>query len=422
MGMRLRQIVKLIFLLSTLFAFSACGGGGSPIPYKVIDNVTLFNILKDGNQEQGFTGVASFIDTKVVFQGADMFLGLPIDPAVAALITTNVNSFLETSSPVFDSGTSPASAGVTVDATLKKITVALFEMDGAQKNADITFSWRFANNSVVRSYTKTYVNGDFKGSTYTSTWTYTYNSGLTTATFTDSIDETELLASTKTLTKKQTCSGNAKYTRNNSDSSLASLTSAEFTQSHTETNNDTARTYTLNGNVKMTGTTATAGSLSFNGGFSFDLPSYNTVSGLVTLANGTYGKGFDGANNAYYNETDISNGTLTLKSVTDYANYVPTVNPASLQGAWLGAFTDSCSTTGAGQLELSVSAVTATWVGMSSDSSRFYGTLISIDATGLHLKNNALLWGDSTTVTDSTINGTWSFGGCGGTFSVIKQP
>ncbi|MBV5341723.1 MAG: hypothetical protein J0665_19575 [Deltaproteobacteria bacterium] len=419
MGMHLQRIIKCILLLLAPLMFPACGGGGGggAVPYKTIDNVSLFSALKDGSQEQNFPGVASFIDTKVVFQGADMFFGLAIDDAVKDLITTNVNSFLETSSPVFSSVLSPASAGVTVDATLKKITVALSET-----NANITISWSFANNSVVRSYTKTYVNGDFKGSTYTSTWTYSYNSGVTTATFTDSVDETELLASTKTLTKKLTYNGSVKYVRDLSDSSLASLTSAEFTQNHTETNNDTALTYILNGTVKMTGTAATSGTLSFDGGFSFDLPSYTTVSGLITLTTGTYGTGFDSANNVYYNETNILNGTLTLTSQADYSGYIPvTTNAPALRGSWVGEFTDSCSVNNPGNIDLSITETTSTWKGMSSDLSRIYGALILIDATGLHLKNNALSWGDSSTVTATTIAGNWSFGGCVGTFSVEKQ-
>ena len=424
MGMHLQRIITCILLLLLPLVFSACGGGGGggSIPYKSIDNVSLSSALKDGSQEQNFPGVASFIDTKVVFQDTDMFLGLTIDPAAKALITTNVNSFLETPSPVFNSVLSPAPDGVTVDATLKKITVALSEMDDTQKNADITISWRFAGNSVVRSYTKTYVNGDFKGSIYTSTWTYTYNSGVTTATFTDSTDETKLLASTKTLTKKLTYNGSVKYVRNNTDSSLASLISAEFNQSHTETNNDTALTYILNGTVKMTGTAATSGTLSFDGRFSFALPSYKTVSGLISLTNGTYGKGFDSANNVYYNETNISNGTLNLTSQADYTAYTPaTTNALALRGAWVGAFTDSCSVVTPGNIALSITETTSTWNGMSSDLSRIYGALIAIDATGLHLKNNALPWGDSSTVTATTIAGNWSFGGCGGTFSVTKQ-
>ena len=427
MGKQIQHITKLFVALLLSVVLSSCGGNWvnpQPAPYRAIDNLSLFNALKDGSLEQSFPGVSSFIDTRVAFQGADMFLGLPVGPAVNSLITKNVNSHLETSSPVFDGGPTPPSAGVTVDASLKKITVALSEMNGAQKNADITFSWRFAANSVVRSYTKTYVAGDLKGSTYSSTWNYTYNTvtGLTTAVFTDSIDETKLLASNKTQTQKAAHNGTVVYKRNIVDSTLTSLSSADFSQNHTETNNDTARTNAMNGTVKMAGTTATAGNLAFDGGFSFDLPSYKTVTGLVTLVNGTYGKGFDNTSSAYFNETNISNGTLTLASQTDYSSSTSAINSASLRGAWTGAFTDSCSTVGAGKLELSITEATATWFGASSDSSRFYGTLIIIDSSGLHLKNNALNWGDSSKVTETTIEGAWSSGGCGGTFSIVKQP
>jgi len=419
MGRQIRHITKFVLALLFSVVLSACGGGGGDggggqqsAPYKAIDNLTLFNVLKDGSPEQSFPGVSSFIDTSVVFQGADMFLGLQMDSDVKSLITKNVNSYLEATSPVFDAGPTPPYAGVAVDASLKKITVAL---------PDITVSWTFAANSVVRSYAETRSTGDFKGSAYLSTWNYTYNAvtGLTTAVFTDSIDET---TSNNTQTQKASHNGTVVYKRNSADSSLTNLSSANFSQIYTETNNGIPRTYTMNGNVKMTGVTATAGNLTFDGDFSFTLPSYQTVAGLVTLANGTYGKGFDSANNAYFNETNISSGTLTLTSQTDYSSYTPVVNAVSLRGAWLGTFDDSCSTTGAGRLELSITETTATWFGSSADSSRIYGTLITIDGSGLHLKDNSLNWGDSNEVTDSSIKGTWSSGGCGGTFSIVKQP
>jgi hypothetical protein len=420
MGMHLLRIIRLVMLLPALLVFTACGGGGGGgVSYKSIDNESLSSVLKVGDQEQGFPGVTSFIDTKVVFQGSDMFLGLTIDSAVKALITKNVNSFLETSPPVFDSGPSPSSTGVTVDAALKKITVALSEMDGAQTNANIIISWSFVGNSVVRSYTKTYVDGELKGTTYSSTWTYSYSSatGLTTALFTESINETKLLPSGKKQTKKASYNGTVKFVRSTVDGSLVSLASADYSQLHTETNNDTALTWTLDGNVKMTGIPSTAGgNLSFDGGFSLDIPSYKTVTGKAVLTNGAY------VNNAILNSTaDIDSGTLTLTSQADYSSYTPTTtNALALRGVWLGTFTDSCGVT-PGDIELSITETTATWFGMSSDLSSVYGTLISIDATGLHLKNNVLSWGNSSNVNNTTMDGTWSFGGCSGNFSVTKQ-
>ena len=88
----------------------------------------------------------------------------------------------------------------------------------------------------------------------------------------------------------------------------------------------------------------------------------------------------------------------------------------------MGAFTDSCSVARPGNIEMMITDSEATWNGMSSDLSRIYGRLIYIDANGLHLKNNDLSWGDSSKVTATTIEGSWSFSGCGGTFSVTKQP
>ena len=426
MGVQIRHITKMVIILLFFVVLASCGGGGTTTTsYKAINNPSLFTILKDGSPEQSFPGVSSFIDTKVVFQGVDMFLGLTIDAVVKTLITSNVNSFLETATPVFDGGSAPFPVGVTVDAALKKITVALSETRDSQTTADISISWVFAANNIVRSYTKTYIAGELKGSTYTSSWRFTYSSTteLTTAAFTDSVNETKLLASSKTQTKKTAHNGTVIYKRNNSDGTLTNLTSADFSQNHTETNNATARTYTLNGNVKMTGTTATTGNLSFDGGFTFDIPSYQAVSGLITLTNGTYGKGFDNVSNAYYNETNISNSsTLAITSQSDYSATAPASNAASLRGAWLGAFTDNCSTTGSGKLELSITEATATWNGITSDSSRIYGTLIAIDGSGLHLKNNGLSWGDSSKIAGTTIEGAWSSGGCGGTFTVVKQP
>lgn len=421
MGMHLRRIIMLVLLLPSLLIFTACGGGGGggSAPYISIDNERLLSVLRNGDQEQGFPGVTSFIDTKVVFLGSDMFLGLTIDSAVKDLITTNVNRFLETPSPGFDRGPSPSSTGVTVDALLKKITVALSEMDGDQTNANIIISWSFATNSVVRSYTKTYVDGELKGTTYSSTWTYSYSSetGLTTALFTDSINETRLLSG-KTQTKKASYNGTAKFHRSTVDVSLDSLFSADYNQLHTETNNDTALTWTLNGSVKMTDipSSTPGGKLSFDGGFSLDIPSYKTVTGKAVLTDGAY------LNNTILNSTaDIALGALSLTSQADYSDYTSTTNNASaLRGAWVGTFTDSCDVN-PGDIELSITETTATWFGRSYDSSRVYGTLISIDASGLHLKNNALSWGNSSNVNDTTIDGTWSLGGCSGSFSVTKQ-
>ena len=405
----IRTFARFIPLMLLSLLFSACGSGSSPVPYTAINNQSLFNVLKGDSPD--FPGVASFIDTKVVFQGGDMFLGVPIDAAAKTLITKNVNSFLEASSPVFDAVLSPTPTGITVDASLKKITY---------KDAETTISWLFTGNSVVRSFTEIPLTGDLTGSSYASTWTYTYSpaTGLTTATINDSTNETSLLKHTKIIASYN---GTVKYTRSTVNSSLSGLTSADFTQNHTETNSSTALTWVQNGTVKMTGTTATGGNLAFDGGFSFDLPTYNTVAGLVTLANGTYGMGFASASNSYSNETNISNGTLVLKSQTDYSHFTPITNALTLRGSWTGAFTDSCSTTGAGKIDLSVLEATATWFGMSQDSSRFYGANLLIDGTGVHLKNSTLQWGDSNKVTDTTIEGTWSFGGCGGTFNVVKQ-
>jgi len=405
-----RKFPRLIPLLLLSLVFSACGGGSPSVPYTTIKSDSVLSSVLKGDSPD-FPGVASLIDTKVVFQGSDMFLGVPIDVTAKALVTKNVTSFLETSSPIFDAVLSPIPTGITVDASLKKITY---------KDAETTISWLFTGNSVVRSFTKASLAGDLTGSSYSSVWTYSYSSstGLTAATINDSTNETSLLKHTTTSASYK---GNVIYTRSADNSSLTALTSADFTQNHTETSSSTALTWTQNGNIKMTGVTATGGNLAFDGSFSFDIPTYKTVAGLVTLANGTYGMGFNPASNSYSNETNISNGTLTLKSQTDYANFTPITNAMTLRGTWTGAFTDSCSTTGPGKIDLSVSEAKATWFGMSQDSSRFYGALILIDNTGLHLKNNTLQWGDSTKVTDTTIDGTWSFDDCGGTFKIVKQ-
>ena len=391
MGTHLRRIATHALILLAPLVFSACGAGDAPPP-KPIDNPLLSSTLKVGNQELGFPGMASYIDTKVVFQGGDMFLGLSLDTAVKALIIKNCNSFLMDSPPSFDGGPSPSASGVTVNAALKKITF---------KTGDVTVSWLFSGNSVVRSYAKT-------AAAEPSTWTFTYNpaTGLTSASFVEPVSE----AVAGSTTTRTSYSGSMKYVHA-ADYSLTSLTSAEFTQTHMETDSSTARTMILNGNVKMSGTTATGGDLTFAGGFSFDLPPYGTVTGTAGLTNGTYGP----------IRANISNGILTIASQTDYSHVSPSANPLSLQGVWLGTFTDSCAAT-PGTIVVSISAATAIWVGISSDLARIYGAQVAIDANGLHLKNNALSWGDSSSISATAIAGSWSSGSCNGTLNVLKQP
>ncbi len=393
----LRQISKLILMMLVPLTISSCGGGGGSNgpAYVPITNAPLVSALKDGTPD--FPGIASFIDTKVVFQGGDMFLGLSIAPAAKALITKNVNSFLETSSLVFDSTLSPLPTGVTIDPALKKIMFT---------DAGTTVSWSFSGGSVVRSYVKS-------AGAEPATWTYSYSAvtGLTTAVIKEPLYTDVSVINT---TKKTSYSGTVLYARSRVDSSLTSLTSADFTQTHSETNSVTGLTWALDGNVKMTA--ATTGNLSFDGGFSSDIPSYKTVSGKAVLANGTYD------NNAIINSTKIDPGTLTLTSQTDYSGYVPVAtNPVPLQGTWVGTFTDTCSVNN-GDLQFSISETAASWYGMSHDLTRNYGTLLSIaTASSVRLSNNTLSWGASTSVSATTIDGTWSYEGCGGFFKVIKQ-
>ncbi len=401
---------RFVFILLTLLVLSACSGS-APAPYIAIKSDSVItSVLKDTGPD--FPGMATFIDTKVVFQGGALFLGVPIADTAKALVTKNITSFLESPSPVFDAALSPVPTGVTVDASLKKITYT---------DNENSISWLFTGHTVVRTFTKTVRSGDLTGSSYSSVWNYSFNAstGLTTATINDYVNETSLLKHTNKIASYQ---GDVVFTRSTDTSSLKTLTSADFSQSHTETNSSTALTWTQNGNVKMVGTSDTAGTLAFDGSFSFDIPTYNRVAGLVSLANGTYGMGFSSASNSYSNQNNISNGsTLILKSQTDYATFIPVTNALALRGDWLGTFTDTCSTTGPGKIELSILEATATWYATSQDSSRFYGTLISINTTGVHLKNNALPWGDSSNISDTTIVGTWSDGGCGGIFNISKQ-
>ncbi|MFZ4857554.1 MAG: hypothetical protein ACOYL3_14265 [Desulfuromonadaceae bacterium] len=404
METQLLKIAKLVMIMLVPFAITACGGGGGgstpqPEPKIEITNPGLISLLK-GSPD--FGGIGSYIDTNAAFNAADIFLGLAVPADAKSIITENYNRYLQGAPPAsFYSGTSPYSGGVAVNTGQNKISVTL---------PDITVSWVFSGSGVTRTYAK----NSAGGTNNSSTTVYSYNSGngLTTASFSESVDETSV-SSGKPHTKKAAYAGTVAFERSATDSTLISLKNATFSQSHTETNSN----YAMSGTVVMTGT-GTAGTLAFeNGTYSFDLPSYNTVSGTISMTGGSYGKGGNAGSGSYANNNTIENSTLKITSTKDYSNFTPVVNSVAL-GVWAGTFTDSCTPAKAGSLGMSITATTATWWGISSDSTRVYGDLIAIDGTVLNLKNSAASWGTSSSITASTVAGTWSSGSCSGTFSV----
>ena len=409
MQTHLFKIAKLVLIVLVPFVFIACGGGSNPQPEPKIEitNPELISLLK-GTAD--FGGIGSYIDTNAAFNAADIFLGLAVPADAKLIITENYNRYLQGTPPAsFYSGTSPYDSGVVVNTGQHKISVTL---------PDITVSWLFSGSTVTRVFSK--INAS--GVTDSSTTAYSYNagSGLTTASFSESVDETSV-SSGKPHTIKASYAGTVVFERSVTDSTLITLKNATFSQSHAETNSN----YTMSGTVVMTGTgtTGTAGNLAFeNGTCSFDLPPYDTVSGSVSMTGGSYDMGANAGSGSYANNNVIKDSTLKLTSTKDYSTFIPVVNSVAVRGIWLGTFTDSCTPAKSGSLQMSITDISATWWGFSSDSTRVYGDLIAIDGTVLNIKNSTASWGSSLSITASTIAGTWSFGSCSGTFSVNKQP
>jgi len=398
---------------------------------KTITNKELVSVLRDGNTKQDFPGLGSYIDTKAPYRGNDMFLGLSLDNGVKDIINKNFSSYLNLSKPPEFCSDSGSFDGITIDSSKKMINVVLNETSDGTGAATITVNWSFGVNKIVRSYEKKYVDGEKKGSTHSSIYTYStgtnytedYVDGvdtkLTNVVFKEAINERYLSATGYTQTLSASYEGTSIYKRDGNNS-LRRLASAKFNQKLSEYNSHTKHSNTVDGIVMMKGEDA-SGNLAFDGSYSFYLPSYGIVSGIITVTTGTYARGY--YNGAYVNNNNFDGDGVAFTSQSDYADYTVTQYPVWLQGTWSGTFTDSCNASG-GQIAMSVSDITATWWGLSMD--RIYGTaveIVEIDGSYIvRLKNDSAIWANDVKVNegDTHIGGTWSYNGCSGSFSLHK--
>ena len=424
---RFRVLVCSVLVAAMLCLLPGCGGGGggTPAPDIKISNTSLLSVLGNNSPDYNFPGIGSFIDSKVAFNTADMFLNLPFDTVTKALVTENCNRFLKipVAPPAVLYQGSSLPNNVVVNALANTITASLSESSGGVTVATTTVTWSFTGTGVQRLYVKRYTAGSLNNSVYQSSVSYTYTgvNGIIHAIFSEAADQTRLVASGNAQTVKARYSGTVDFTRSTDDGSLLTLTNATISQTHTEFDPDSGYSQTLNGSLVLQGILAQSGSFTFNGNFSFGLPLYNTVAGSVSMTGGKFGNGINNLEYMYFNEIDVSTAVMVFLSKTDYSSVLPAINPAAFQGAWVGAFTDSCSTGNPGKLELSITDALASWFGQSDDKTRNYGVSAVVDGSVLRIRNDASPWGISTSVSDTLISGNWSSGGCGGTFSVQKK-
>lgn len=391
-------------------------------PTKFILNEYLLSVLKDGNQEEDFPGLGSYIDTKVPYRGADMFLGLDINSTVREIINENINRYLgPTTAPEFYtvSGDFP---GVTIDSAQKVIKVAIGETDGVTKIADIALTWSFDKNRIVRNYKKDYIGGNKKGTTYSSIYTFSTGASLTNVVFNETINEISTSTSGYTQTVSASYEGTAIYERNSADNSMKRLVSAKFDQKHSESNSLTKQTNTVDGLVTMKEVNATEGNLTFDGHYSLYILSYDAVSGRVTVTDVTYAKGYNTQDHTYFNNNTLNAAAALFTSQIDYLDYTVTTNPSWIKGVWTGTFTDSCNVNNPGQLSMSITDTNATWWGQSYDKSRNYGTSVEVYGSTVSLKDDAAIWSDGVKINDTRIDGNWSYNGCYGSYILNKTP
>jgi hypothetical protein len=366
---------------------------------KLITDQALYATLKNGSQDQNFTGVGSYIDSKVIYRGIDMFWGLAMDSAVKDVVSQNIKDFMENSAPVFYTGSGNYS-GVTFDSAQKTIKVTLGEA-----NTSTVVTWNFEQNKVVRTYRKDYTGGTKSGSSYSSTYSFSNTkNNLANVAFKETVKE----MSNGTAVFNASYEGAAVYNRLD-----GTLQGATIDQKLTETNLVTKQSNVLDGLITMEN-----GKLLFNGMYTFYLPSYGTIKGSVAITNAVYAMGYSSQDSAYFNNNNLQNANVLFTTAQD----IPALskNPAWFTGIWNGTFTDSCGTQN-GQITMSATSVTATWWGQSSDKSRNYGSIVEISDTTVRLKNDAVLWSNGTKINDTRIEGSWSSGGCQGTFVLDKK-
>ncbi|RZB34838.1 MAG: hypothetical protein SRB1_00606 [Desulfobacteraceae bacterium Eth-SRB1] len=359
---------------------------------EMILDETLYSILKDGSLD--FPGVRGYIDTKIVYSGIEMFLGLNIDNDVKDIITENIDRYLEDIDPVFYSGSEDLS-GVTIDADNHTIEVLPVET-----NAEISVKWSFAPNSVERVYTKNSTDVTKTGSTCSSTCTFSNASeNLTNMIFEESVKE----YTNNIQTLSASYEGSAVYNR-----STNSLESSKFYQKRSETYITTMKTDTLNGMATMENDT-----LSFNGSYSFYLESYGAVAGSVNIKNATCAKGYD-EEDTLRNNNNIKDANALFSTTSGCTPPVP--NPEWLKGIWNGTFTDSCGEND-GQMTMTVTDTNATWWGYPD-----YGTTVSISDSTVTFMNDGSTWSVGQISEDHTrIEGNWSYDDCNGAYHLTKQ-
>ena len=378
----------------------------------VITDQILYNALKNGSQEQNFAGTGAYIDTKTVYRGVDMFLGLAIETAVKNIVNENIKRYLDQSAPTFFAGVG-SYAGVKIDATGKKIEIVI-----TQDDATTTVSWTFAVNRIVRAFTRNVTSGAGKGSVHSSTYTFSNATGaLINALLAESV--TEYVNGVGTVSASYEGAAVFNYDRTTYAGILAS---ARLYQQFSETNVLTRKTDALNGFLKL----ANGGNLSFDGYYGFNLASYGYVTGAGNVTNGTHAKGYDAGTGLYFNNNDLTAANALFTATSAYT--VPVATPAWLQGLWSGTFTDSGDAAHPGNMSLAATSgtvVACTWWGQSFDATRNYGTRVEMTsgtATTVRFFNNTALWATGTKVSDTRIEGNWSYGGFNGTFVLEKAP
>jgi len=374
---------------------TACGGGGGGgVTYQPVTNVQLLSILTDGSATEGFTGLASHVDTNVLFAGIPMFPSeVTLDPAVVVLVNLNVNRFLDTTViPVFDSGTLPYPSGMSVDSALKKITVTV---------GSITITWTFLPNSVTRTYSSP---------VKTSTYIYSTVAGQTSVSFDEKVNQSGVVATYK---------GTATYQMDTTNNGLTKINSAVFDQSRSETNS-AGKTITVNGTVTMKPEDVRPGNLSFAGSYSIFLPSYGQISGAVKTDSMTYLRGYNPTDNSYYNSNLTDATAITFTAASNFNSGSTVANPVWLQGIWVGSFTDTNALPGTATL--SVTSTSYSWWGNSADKTTFYGTVAKyVSDNQIEFYDFGLLWGTGRKISDTEISGTWSLSGRSGTFTMSRQ-
>ena len=364
----------------------------------------LSAILKNGSQDQNFAGVGPYIETKVVYRGIDIFLGLNIATAVKEIIQTNFDRCLTSDAPVFSSG-SGSFDGVTIDSAGKTIQI---KVDG--ENSSTLVSWSFVANKIVRTSRKYVSGGIGNGSVYESTYTFSNSTqNLTNAVLTES--GTEYSGGVRKLGVSY--EGSAVY-----DRSTGALISANYYQRLTETNLLSLKSDTLDGLITMAG-----GTLAFSGSYSFNLRSYGAIGGGVKITNGSYSRGCSFQDGNYFNNNDLTNAVASFTATSTYT--VPTANPAWLIGVWSGTFTDSGNPDHNGTISLLATATNATWWGQSFDKTRNYGTGVEVTGTTaitVRLLNDKSLWTAGSKISDTRIEGQWAYNSFKGSFVLTKTP